>query len=139
MTLEEIYAKIPKLECRQQCGQAFCGPVCMTVPERERMLNLMGWERLPLTESGLSCPCLDPITKTCNAYEARPLICRLWGTVKRLSCPYGCQPSRWLTDKEADALITEYKRLKMVYGFANREFFKAFGYGRGLKKSDFVD
>lgn len=137
MTLEQIYAKIPKMQCRQLCGGDYCGPVCMTVPERERIKTAMGWTELPKCVD--SCPCLDTITRTCNAYDARPLICRLWGTVKRLQCPHGCQPERWLSDKEADQLIGEYKKLKMVHGFADPLFFKMFGYGRGLKESDFVE
>jgi hypothetical protein len=28
------------------------------------------------------------------------LICRAWGLVKRMSCPFGCVPDRWLSDAE---------------------------------------
>lgn len=52
----------------------------------------------------LTCPLLTP-QRRCAAYESRPMICRLWGMVKKMRCPFGCRPSRWLSDCEADELL----------------------------------
>lgn len=53
----------------------------------------------------LLCPLLTP-GKRCSVYEHRPMICRIWAMTKKLRCPFGCRPSRWLSDKEAGALLT---------------------------------
>jgi hypothetical protein len=44
-------------------------------------------------------------------YDARPLICRLWGVSENLQCPYGCVPERMLTLEEAQDFMQEYIRL----------------------------
>jgi hypothetical protein len=33
--------------------------------------------------------------------------CRIWGTTKKLACPHGCIPERWLSDEEAGDLLRE--------------------------------
>ena len=43
--------------------------------------------------------------------EVRPLICRLYGLVKRMACPWGCQPDRWMTDVEAYELLRKVGEL----------------------------
>ena len=48
-------------------------------------------------------------------FELDPIVCRLWGRLKRLECPYGCQPDRWLSGAEADALL---RAEEAVRGFA---------------------
>ena len=47
----------------------------------------------------------------CAIYSIRPLICRLWGATKRLPCPWGCKPGRYLTEKESRALLARAERL----------------------------
>ena len=76
------------------------------VPEAE-------WERLAAAggprEAGadLVCPYLERETGLCEVYAARPLICRLWGVAATLRCPQGCEPERWLSAAEVEALIDE--------------------------------
>lgn len=47
----------------------------------------------------------------CSVYFQRPLICRLWGTVKKMACPHGCQPTTWLSDQEAGLLIQKMEEV----------------------------
>jgi Fe-S-cluster containining protein len=111
----------------------------MTKVEDKRMRKAMGVEELPKVSGAVSCPALCSVTQTCNFYEQRPLICRLWGVVQRLRCPFGCVPERWLSDKEADRLIRQSNTAGkgMSYGFTPKAFFESFGYGRGLSPKDF--
>lgn len=43
----------------------------------------------------------------CSVYSARPVICRLWGVVPSMPCPWGCKPERMLTDREGLSLMME--------------------------------
>lgn len=101
--LEGIYARLPKIECRGLCHEA-CGPVIGSREETARIEATTG-RRLGVTPS-LTCTMLGA-DKKCAGYSARPLICRLFGVVKAMRCPHGCQPERWLSDREAHALLAE--------------------------------
>jgi hypothetical protein len=46
--------------------------------------------------------CLGQCTRI---FDLDPMVCRIYGLTKRLACPYGCEPDRWLTDAEADTLL----------------------------------
>lgn len=105
--LEALYAQLPSLDCRGLCWHS-CGPVDMSVTERERIADLgvtiPGYtaeaaERYRQTGKVDACPALGPF-KTCGVHPARPMICRLWGMTETMRCPYGCQPSRVLTEAE---------------------------------------
>jgi hypothetical protein len=43
--------------------------------------------------------------------EAIYAICRLWGVVPAMACPFGCQPDRWLSDREACLLLAEMRAI----------------------------
>lgn len=106
--LREIYATIPRLACKMLCQQC-CGPIGCSEFEARHIfyktqtkvgrVNPKDFCTL-LTDSG-----------TCSIYEHRPLICRLWGTVKAMQCPHGCEPERWLSDSEARELIQRAEKL----------------------------
>lgn len=53
------------------------------------------------------CPNLNPHNGECMAYAVRPLICRMWGLTKRMKCPYGCVPERWVDDAEFAHILIE--------------------------------
>ena len=58
------------------------------------------------------CPFVDDEQGRCTIYDIRPLICRLYGTVKdnpRMQCAMGRAPKRnkMLTDAEARAMLEE--------------------------------
>ena len=125
-SLEAIYAEVPKLDCRRKC-QGSCGPLLVPKIEMNRihatgafvplgsleqvtlnsMWSWMGKEKLAAMhpDENFTCRLLYPISGKCRVYEVRPLICRIWGTMKRMSCPYGCIPSRWLTEAEVHRLF----------------------------------
>ena len=110
MTLAELYARIPEVHCRGLC-QAYCGPVPMADLELEAALALrpdlrplaspfpIGGNLIAPDPETLTCRCL--VDGRCSVYAARPVICRLWGAVKRLRCPHGCTPENWLSPREA--------------------------------------
>ncbi len=48
----------------------------------------------------------------CAIYEHRPLVCRLYGAVKRMKCPHGCKPKGgYLPEEKARELIKELEDL----------------------------
>jgi len=49
--------------------------------------------------------------RRCSVYDARPLMCRVWGVIKSLSCMHGCIPERWLTPSEFLAIAQELERI----------------------------
>lgn len=81
----------------------------MSGAEWDRVVDVIGIEPRPTPdqERRLRCPMLDEARGLCSIYEQRPLICRLFGLVEGMRCPYGCIPDRWLTDAEAYELMTE--------------------------------
>lgn len=62
------------------------------------------------TDGCLTCPMLDS-NKRCKIYDKRPLICRLYGVVEDMKCPYGCKQTRYLTNKEGHDLMSAVKKL----------------------------
>lgn len=117
-SLESIYARIPSVPCQQLC-QECCGPISLEVIEYVRIFGkqpvpsefeLFG--RVPVISNPLTgeCPKLGR-DGNCRVYDKRPAICRLYGAVKAMRCPFGCQPTRWLTDKEAHAILQQVRDL----------------------------
>ena len=91
--LDSLYEELPTLECKRLC-QECCGPVFAS----EREIKRTGTTPEPLGKA-MECPLLKD--GQCSIYAKRPMLCRLWGLVKKMRCPHGCEPSRWLTDQEA--------------------------------------
>jgi uncharacterized protein len=102
--LDAIYARLPTIACRRVCGRDICGPIFMTVREADRARRAV--HASPRTDPDLTCAYLTP-GGACRVYGVRPLICRVFGLVKRMSCPHGCVPDRWMTDQEFVALARE--------------------------------
>lgn len=107
--LDAVYATLPTVACRGLCSLA-CGPILMSQLEGERLRRTDRDRRSPSTRADLSCIYLTP-TKRCGVYAVRPLICRVWGLVKRMSCMHGCEPTRWLTDHEFVAIAKTIERI----------------------------
>ena len=104
--IDAIYTEIPKLNCQGKFHES-CGPILCSVPEFERM---KASSLLPLVKlNGMDCPALN--NGSCTVYAVRPLICRLWGAVKAMMCPYGCVPERWMSEAEATRLIRRVRKL----------------------------
>ena len=103
--LDALYATLPRLDCRRQCG-AFCGPIKVGPDEWRRIVTRVGGEPSARTLMlGLRCPFVTD-TGLCSVYDVRPMVCRLWGAVRTvMACPHGCEPSRWLSGDGAWAML----------------------------------
>ncbi|SDY46811.1 hypothetical protein SAMN04487939_102275 [Lysobacter sp. yr284] len=108
--LAALRARIPSFGCRPGCHDC-CGPVTASAqemarlpfkPEAERDAALAAW----------SCPHLGP--QGCQAYEERPLICRLFGTTPRLRCPNGCGPEAMIDEAAENAVHAYLRRTRQV-------------------------
>lgn len=106
---EKIYNQIPFIHCKGKCYQA-CGIIAMSETEMKHLKN--EYPDLDFTPDGfierakygcLDCPAL--IDKRCSIYKDRPLVCRLYGVVKKMKCEHGCKPSRYLPETKARQLI----------------------------------
>jgi hypothetical protein len=118
--LDALYAELPAIACQGKCSIA-CGALPLTDAEARRLQLVT--HRKPRTVPGLlalkdfappelreRCVYLTPAGR-CSAYDVRPLICRAWGLVKRMSCMHGCVPDRWLTDLEFLRIAQAIERL----------------------------
>ena len=102
--IEAIYKRIPKVDCKRLC-EAYCGVITMSKLEWDRIcLQLRRVPKAPT--SSLDCPMLKNGNE-CRVYAIRPAICRVWGAVKQLSCPHGCEPTGWLSDEDAHSIFEE--------------------------------
>ena len=98
--LEALYATLPTVECVGLCWNS-CGPVDMTIAERERIAE-RGVEIVPFSSERaqrwaagepLHCAALNHMRR-CSIYDIRPLICRIYGVARgELACRHGCEVS----------------------------------------------
>jgi Fe-S-cluster containining protein len=101
--LEELYATIPKVICRRQCAEC-CSAVIWTKAE---------WERIPEAKrkntTTIRCPYVTEFMD-CEVYEQRPLMCRLFGVIERMRCPYR-EPEKMMTREEEDHALKTYAEI----------------------------
>lgn len=114
--LDALHDALPPLACKGLCWSS-CGPITMSPLERERVeeagVPIPPGFFVELTDGrshGTVCPALDTEEKTCKVYEVRPTICRLWGVMKALRCPWGCRPEGGLMDDVEAKVILEKSR-----------------------------
>lgn len=105
-TLDELYALVPSpVNCTGECADS-CGPIGYSEQEGER-LQAAG-HRPPNTHeprTQFMCSALTEAGK-CSVYEARPMICRLWGVSDALPCNHeGCFTPNPLSRTESVALL----------------------------------
>ena len=100
--LDALYAELPTLACQRKCQEA-CGPIFLSQIELWRLLRRTKRRALHSDPATLTCPLLSG--GRCSVYRIRPLICRLWGLTRAMACPFGCVPTRWLSEAEAQALL----------------------------------
>lgn len=121
--LRMLYRDVPEVHgCMPACGKC-CGPVPWSPAELAAVEGRIpsGTVRLPApggtTEVMLvhpleprRCPMLGP-DKACTVYEARPLMCRMFGAVDGpgMVCPFGAKARRVLSDAQGRALANRYK------------------------------
>jgi hypothetical protein len=101
--LQALYEQIPRIDCQGLCHDS-CGPIETSIRERTRIEQESGKQLTCGVKA--SCTMLDK-DRRCSVYAIRPMICRLWGVVESMPCPYGCKPERYLSDAESYRLIAE--------------------------------
>jgi len=101
--LEELYAQLPSVDCQRHCNVG-CTGITMSQAEWRRMTKAAGSELRMGPPPTYRCSVLTE-DGACGQYEARPMICRLFGVVEGLLCPWGCKPERVLTTQEGFAFL----------------------------------
>ena len=97
------------LKCPDNCKAECCGPVPLPVATLRRNqhkqqrpiieeLQISRGQVIPLTDDG-RCVFLNDKFK-CVIYRWRPPVCRLYGTIERLPCPYVDLDGSIRTDEE---------------------------------------
>ena len=105
--LERAYAMVPDANCKGLC-QDCCGPVIPSFAEESRIKERHGVE-VAHDKATLTCTLLHE--GRCDIYADRPLLCRLWGVVQKMPCPFGCAPDDGVMKRR-----DERKALALVYG-----------------------
>lgn len=104
--LDALYATLPKLECKGLCAHS-CIPITVAPEERNRIRREHGVE-LPEADELFAQGCTTCVALQdgrCSVYDARPMICRLWGIDETMRCPHGCIPEGgWLPLLESHRL-----------------------------------
>ena len=123
--MQYLYDQIPTIECKGLCGSdkanTCCGPIGCTTTEARLLDEYDGtqcdwveaspgmvFQRFDSIVSAPLCPHLG-LDGRCTAYEARPLICRLFGVVEKMPCQFGCKPSRVMKTEEDRRLFRAVK------------------------------
>ena len=113
ITIEQVYQQVPNVKCKGKCQEA-CGLIACSSAEAENMANngiIPPQTKNHPTLGELTCTHLTNDGK-CAIYEHRPLICRLYGAVKKMKCPHGCQPKGgFLTEEKARELLNVLEQL----------------------------
>lgn len=111
--LDKMYSKLPKLNCKGKCVQS-CSVIKLGKYERERIAAFLGYDPFLADDKILDHLMQNPIDKwscallkdgLCSIYDKRPLICRLFGLVPEMKCPFGCVPERWVKPEEARKML----------------------------------
>ncbi|MEV5268247.1 YkgJ family cysteine cluster protein [Streptomyces werraensis] len=96
--VDALYTALPRMNCKGKCASA-CAAVPATPLERQRITarghHWVDGERVVLADgrvAGTTCSALDQKSMRCRVYEDRPMVCRVWGLIKALECPWGCVP-----------------------------------------------
>jgi len=114
--LGQIYACIPLVSaCAPDCGLC-CGIVPFSESEVVAAEKASG--KKP-TIKGTDC-CFLTAEKSCEIYDVRPLICRLFGAVDELHlrCPRGvCGAEFPLTREQAGDLVRKQQELGEIIAF----------------------
>jgi Fe-S-cluster containining protein len=108
LLLEDLYAAIPTVECKRLCVES-CGPIYVGKNERSAITRFRGGVPPAQLRPDARCSLLKD-DGTCSVYPARPFICRFFGAVETLPCPWDCKVTpRKLTGEEARDLYLKFK------------------------------
>lgn len=109
--LLELPDRLPWLLCKGLCSDS-CGPAPMTPVEFQAVEVAIG-RPLVVHADTLRCSALNDDNR-CDAYQERPLICRLWGMSEGMICPHGCRTTtgEYLEYPEVVGLIARQEQLE---------------------------
>lgn len=112
MRLQALYAQVPDIPACQGLCHDSCGPIepSVGIAERHNLERASNRELGCVTMAGPRQGDCSMLTedRRCSAYDDRPMICRLWGAVENMKCPFGCIPrGGWLPADTGMALLTE--------------------------------
>lgn len=115
--VKKLWSKIPSIKCQRKC-HATCGVIIMSEAEKKMIIDRIGHD--PFIEQYiaiyskipgcLSCPLLKD--EKCSIYDIRPAVCRIYGAVKKMQCPHGCIPDKWLSDEKGREILSELGMIK---------------------------
>lgn len=100
--IKKIRKQIPSFDCIPGCTDC-CGPVPFSQTE---------WDRIDNKLKGESLNCPYSLNGSCDIYDDRPIICRLFGTVDKLKCPHGCKPKSMLNRHQENKIMDLYQKVK---------------------------
>lgn len=75
--------QLPPMRCDRGCGKC-CGIVPVGADEYERIAKVIGRRGIKPVAQGVTCPLY--IDGQCSIYEARPLLCRIYGHDDHPAC-----------------------------------------------------
>lgn len=123
--LQAIYDKLPSIDCQGLCYDS-CGPIDLSRREKVKIEKAAGHT---LGVNGITCNML--VDGRCSVYELRPMICRAWGVVEGMPCPYGCKPDPApMPDAEFAFLIAESLKIGGGLTHADEELYRLIGEAR---------
>lgn len=112
--LEMIYALIPdRVDCKDNCAEC-CGLIYWTKAEEINIREYLKEHDMEYVNMGKEqgyrhfiedmkpCPYLDKDTDRCKIYPVRPSVCRLYGLVEEMECPYNPDVKRLSIAKEKE-------------------------------------
>lgn len=100
--LRRIYREIPDVGCKGLCWKS-CNRAPCNETELEAVFRYVG-TRERHARPGLLCPYLTDENR-CGCYAVRPLVCRLYGAVHQLQCPFGCKPAGGLMNHKKEGAL----------------------------------
>lgn len=99
--IKKLRKKIPEFECKKGCSDC-CGVIFFTRWEWDQVKDKRN-------ASCFSCPYVGEAG--CDIYADRPIICRLFGVVPGMKCPYGCGPEKMLSEEEGREILIKWHSL----------------------------
>lgn len=97
--IQRLYDRVPETRCKDGCFRCCINSVQMASEERGRIGGYEWNGRCPhLTSDG-----------KCGVYDARPLVCRLYGASELFFCP-DCECAEPLSEEETRSMLREYLR-----------------------------
>lgn len=118
--LEQLYKKIPQLECKGLCHES-CTIIMASKIEIKRVKERLKGKnpfnpalylnQMQEAETVKIPVCSMLKENRCSIYSIRPAICRMYGAAEGLECPFGCQPKRKLSPEEGRQLLKDIEAL----------------------------